>query len=73
MKILFNGQMTELVEVITLTDLLVHFKYLDSAAEQRSNQFVVARNQAIVPHTDITKIELQEGDQIDVLGAITGG
>ena len=73
MKILFNGQMTELVEVITLTDLLVHFNYIDNAAEQRSSQFVVARNQAIVPHTDIAKIDLQDGDQIDVLGAITGG
>ena len=73
MKILFNGQATDLFEVSTLTDLLAHFKYLDEDTKQANSNFVVARNQVIVPMTEIAQIVLQDGDQVDVLGAITGG
>lgn len=67
MTIYVNGALVDLAAVQTLADVLKQQGYTEW------NRIVVAVNQTIVPATEYERTALTANDQIDVLGAITGG
>lgn len=67
MTLIINGKATTL-DVQTLADALELLGY-----QSQQGRCVVALNQIIVPWVGASEQRLQDGDHIDVLGAITGG
>ena len=66
MKVTVNGQ-TQSLTVTTLAELLQQLGY---HSQQRC---VIALNQRIVPWNQAADTAVDDGDQVDILGAITGG
>jgi sulfur carrier protein len=67
MQLTVNGESQQL-EVQTLAQLLEALGY-----QAQQGRCVVALNQTIVPWSQTPATKLSDGDQVDVLGAITGG
>ena len=72
MQLIVNGQRCSLEGTPTLEQLLEQQGYLTADSNSAAN-FVVAVNHTIIPLNDIASTHLEEDDQIDVMGAITGG
>lgn len=72
MNLAINGEQQSFNNINTLQQLLLKLEYL-TAADAINGGIVVALNQAIVPATQYAQTELKENDQLDILGAITGG
>ncbi|WP_221798020.1 sulfur carrier protein ThiS [Oceanobacter mangrovi] len=77
MKIRINGEWLVLAAdssepVMTLEQLLLARGYLEPDSSSKG-RMVVARNQVIVSQPNWSTTGVEEGDSIDVMGAITGG
>jgi thiamine biosynthesis protein ThiS len=70
MQIVFNGEAFSLAESCSLTELLDRNELLK---DKSSDQYVVAVNQNFVHKQDYHETFLQDGDLIEVLGAVVGG
>lgn len=71
-EVVFNGNPLTVAASLTLQQLLEQQGYLAQSSASAAT-VVVAKNHTIVPLTETSSTTLQERDQIDVLGAITGG
>jgi len=72
-----NGEQKSFDNIETLQQLLVVLEYVAETDVINGTTFVsnivVALNQAIVPASQYADTMLNENDQLDILGAITGG
>ncbi|WP_300424925.1 sulfur carrier protein ThiS [uncultured Thalassolituus sp.] len=66
--LLINGEATTLKPGLTMQQLLEELGY-----DLREGRFIVAVNGSLVPVGEWAEHRLNPGDQIDILGAITGG
>ncbi|WP_419811227.1 sulfur carrier protein ThiS [Bacterioplanoides sp.] len=67
-----NGAPQSFTNIKTLQQLLIELGYFSDDGQPKGN-VVVALNQAIVSAALFNSTELKAGDQLDILGAITGG
>jgi sulfur carrier protein len=67
-----NGEQKSFDNIQTLKQLLIQLAYCADDGTPNGN-IVVALNQAIVPASQYADTMLNENDQLDILGAITGG
>ncbi|WP_420591555.1 sulfur carrier protein ThiS [Bacterioplanoides sp.] len=77
MNLAINGEQKSFDNIETLQQLLVVLEYVAETDVINGTTFVsnivVALNQAIVPASRYADTMLNENDQLDILGAITGG
>ena len=77
MNLAINGEQKRFDNIRTLQQLLVALEYVTETDVINGNipasNIVVALNQAIVPAAQYAETELNDNDQLDILGAITGG
>ena len=77
MNLAINGEQKSFDNIETLQQLLVALEYVAETDVINGTTFfsniVVALNQAIVPASQYADTMLNENDQLDILGAITGG
>lgn len=77
MNLAINGEQKSFDNIETLQQLLVVLEYVAETDVINGTTFVsnivVALNQAIVPASQYADTMLNENDQLDILGAITGG
>lgn len=77
MNLAINGEHKTFNNIQTLQQLLVVLEYVTETNVLNGNtpvsNIVVALNQAIVPASQYADTMLNENDQLDILGAITGG
>ena len=77
MNFAINGEQKSFENIETLQQLLVVLEYVTETDVINGTTFVsnivVALNQAIVPASQYADTMLNENDQLDILGAITGG
>lgn len=67
-----NGASQSFSKIKTLQQLLIELDYFSYDGQPKGN-VVVALNQSIVSASLFAQTELKSGDQLDILGAITGG
>lgn len=67
-----NGATQSFSNIKTLQQLLMQLGYFSDDGESKGN-IVVALNQSIVSASLFAQTELKADDQLDILGAITGG
>lgn len=72
MNLAINGEQKSFDTIQTLQQLLILLGYCADDGTPNGN-IVVALNQSIVSASLFGETELQENDQLDILGAITGG
>lgn len=72
MNLAINGEQQRFDEIQTLQQLLMTLGYVSAAGVVRGN-IVVALNQTIIPVSQYAETQLNDNDQLDILGAITGG
>ncbi len=70
MRIVFNGEAVLLVEACTLQDLLSREEV---SKNKQLDQCVVALNRDFIHQHKYRETWLQEGDEIEMLGAVVGG
>lgn len=70
MRIVFNGETVLLVESCTLQDLLSRDEI---SKNKHLGQYVVALNQDFIHQHKYSETWLQEGDEVEMLGAVVGG
>lgn len=68
MQVQFNGQNTVLLHPQTLSDFLK-----ERSIEQHTAGIAVAVNGQIVFRTDWTSVKILEGDEIEIVHAVSGG
>lgn len=69
MKLVINGENTEVVAPQSLFDLVVnHLQYPDE-----SGRYIVAVNSELVTKDRWPDVALKDNDLVDILGVITGG
>ncbi|MEC8103731.1 MAG: sulfur carrier protein ThiS [Pseudomonadota bacterium] len=69
MKLVINGESTEVATPESLFDLVVnHLQYPDE-----SGRYIVAVNSELVTKDRWTNVALKDNDLVDILGVITGG
>ena len=77
MNLAINGEQKSFDNIETLQQLLVALEYVAETdvinGTTSVSNIVVALNQAIVPASQYADTMLNENDQLDILGAITGG
>ena len=77
MNLAINGEQKSFENIETLQQLLVVLEYVAETDVINGTTFVsnivVALNQSIVPASQYADTMLNENDQLDILGAITGG
>ena len=77
MNLAINGEQKRFDNIRRLQQLLVALEYVTETDVINGNipasNIVVALNQAIVPAAQYAETELNDNDQLDILGAITGG
>ena len=77
MNLAINGEQKSFENIETLQQLLVALEYVAETdvinGTTSVSNIVVALNQAIVPASQYADTMLNENDQLDILGAITGG
>lgn len=77
MNLAINGEQKSFENIETLQQLLVVLEYVAETdvinGTNSVSNIVVALNQAIVPASQYADTMLNENDQLDILGAITGG
>ena len=77
MNLAINGEQKSFENIETLQQLLVVLEYVAETdvinGTTSVSNIVVALNQSIVPASQYADTMLNENDQLDILGAITGG
>ncbi|MGI2800279.1 sulfur carrier protein ThiS [Photobacterium damselae] len=66
MKLWFNGEVIEMVDAISLEQLITYYQLVP-------HTIAVALNQQIIPRSVWSQQTLNDGDHIDVFQAIAGG
>ncbi len=66
MKILINGDATEVADAIVITDLIEQLKLAGQA-------FAIAVNRRVVPRSQYEKTTLQAEDEVELVRAVGGG
>ncbi|MFC3680993.1 sulfur carrier protein ThiS [Bacterioplanoides pacificum] len=72
MNLAINGEQQRFDVIQTLQQLLMTLGYVSAAGVVQGN-IVVALNQTIIPVSQYAETQLNDNDQLDILGAITGG
>ena len=70
MQIVFNGESTLVLSPCCITELLGSHELMKNKPQ---DQCVVAVNQSFVHRQNYSDTWLQEGDHVEVLGAVVGG
>ncbi|HIF9162678.1 sulfur carrier protein ThiS [Photobacterium damselae] len=66
MKLWFNGEVIEMVDTVSLEQLITYYQLVP-------HTIAVALNQQIIPRSVWSQQPLNDGDHIDVFQAIAGG
>lgn len=72
MNLAINGEKKTFDNIETLQQLLMTLGYVRTDGVVQGN-IVVALNQTIIPVSQYAETQLNDNDQLDILGAITGG